>query len=106
MVKPPSDRAQVVPFGSSYVGRLVPKLLQGAAYRAAYRIRTGDLRITRSPGLRSGSATCTDRSAPAPECTQRTVCPDFPVHDSVHGRAGLVVTACYQCLARQAEHGG
>jgi hypothetical protein len=52
--------------------------------RAAYRIRTGDLRITRSPRLRPGRATCTDSSTCVPQSTQRTVCTRVPVHDPVH----------------------
>jgi hypothetical protein len=44
---------------------------------AAYRLRTGDLRITRSPAHRSRRATCTGGSTPAPECTQSTACTGY-----------------------------
>ena len=65
---------------------------------AAYRNRTDDLRITRRPGPRSGRAACTDGSALVPECTQRTVCTGFPVHDPVHGPTGLLITECHRRL--------
>ena len=57
--------------------------------------RTPDLRITRSPGHRTGPATCTDSSTPSPECTQRTECTGFPGHDPGHDRGIPVVTDCY-----------
>jgi hypothetical protein len=44
---------------------------------AAYRNRTDDLRITRSPRPRSGHATCTDSSTRVPECSWRTACSRF-----------------------------
>jgi hypothetical protein len=62
---------------------------------AAYRNRTDDLRITRSPARRSGYATCTDSSTCVPECSQRTGCSGPPVHDSVHGLGQPLVTECY-----------
>ena len=62
---------------------------------AAYRNRTDDLRITRSPRPRSGRATCTDSSTRVPECSQRTVCSGLPVHDPVHGVGQPSVTECY-----------
>ena len=52
---------------------------------AAYRNRTDDLRITRSPAHRSRRATCTDGSTHVPERSLRTGCSRLPVHDSVHG---------------------
>src|SRR5215470_18040110 len=54
-------------------------------FGAAYRNRTDDLRITRSPARRSRRPACTDRSTHVPECSQRTECSGLPVHDSVHG---------------------
>jgi len=56
-------------------------------FRAAYRNRTDDLRITRSTVYRSGHATCTDHSTRAPECSGCAVRSGFPVHDPVHGPA-------------------
>ena len=67
---------------------------------AALGNRTPDLRITRSPGRRSGPATCTDSSTPAPKCTQRTACTGFPVHDPVHDRDMPGVTECYPRAGR------
>src|SRR5215831_12981770 len=62
---------------------------------AAYRNRTDDLRITRSPARRSVRATCTDGTAHVPECSQRTECSGLPVHDPVHGLGQPAVTECY-----------
>jgi len=42
----------------------------GFSSGAAYRNRTDDLRITRSPGPRSGRAACTDRRTCVPECSE------------------------------------
>jgi len=62
---------------------------------AALGNRTPDLRITRSPGHRSGRATCTDSTARVPERSECTGCSGFSVHDPVHDRAGLPVTECH-----------
>src|SRR5215468_10394154 len=45
--------------------------------RAAYRNRTDDLRITRSPGYRPGRATCTESRTCVPECSECTVRSEF-----------------------------
>src|SRR6266566_9049712 len=62
--------------------------------RAAYRNRTDDLRITRSPAHRPGRATCTDGSTRVPECSQRTACSGFSGHDAGHDLAYRAVTEC------------
>jgi hypothetical protein len=62
---------------------------------AALGNRTPDLRITRSPGHRSGPATCTDSSARVPERSESTESYRFPVHHPGHDRARLPVTECH-----------
>ena len=57
----------------------------GLSSGAAYRIRTGDLRITRSQRHHPEPAACIDSATRIPECTRRTVCSGLPVHDPVHG---------------------
>ena len=67
----------------------------GFSSGAAYRNRTDDLRITRSPPNRSGLATCTDSTTCAPECSQGTGCSGLPVHNPVHGVDRPSVTECH-----------
>src|SRR5215472_1208912 len=62
---------------------------------AAYRNRTDDLRITRSPPNRSGLATCADSTTCVPECSQGTGCSGLPVHNPVRGVDRPSVTECH-----------